>query len=263
MTVRGCVVGNSHVGALRLGWQVIKDDYPTVDMTFFASPRQRLRKTFVRRGILATKDETVAENLRLTGGSETIDLRAYDFLCICGCGINSRMLLQMQAGHIPFGGTHAGEMVISEAYLRECYAASLGRSTSRHLLDIISAATKASVYVVPDPHLANAPEALEKYLDYVMTVQERGGFALSRSIFMESIEAVFADAKKVLFQVPETLDGPLLSRMEFARGPGFMAIEPERDDGEDDIQSVNDIVHLNADYGVLFWKKFFSENAWI
>lgn len=257
MSIRGCVIGNSHVAALKLGWQAVKADYPEIEIDFFAGPRQRLSKTFVRKGVLTTRDEIVAENLRLTGGSDRIDLRSYDFFCVSGGGASSRILLLMQADHMPYGGSNSGEMYISEAYLRACYEARLRHSAAKHLVDLLTEASPAPVFYVPDPHLSNDQDTLMRYLETVLKVQARNGFDLSRAIFNETVESVFSNATEILFQLPETLDGPLLTKVEFARGPGLSQAQADDEAEESDF---GDIFHLNSRYGALFWVEFFRQH---
>lgn len=259
MSTRGCVIGNSHVAALKLGWQAVKADYPEIELDFFAGPRQRLGKTFVRKGVLTTKDEIVAENLRLTGGSDKIDLRSYDFFCVSGGGASSRILLLMQANHMPYGGANSGEMYISEAYLRACYEARLRSSAAKHLVDLLTAASTAPVFYVPDPHLSNERDVLARSLDAVLKVEARNGFDLSRAIFTETVESVFSNATEILFQLPETLDGPLLTKVEFARGPGLSQATDQADE-EPEESEFGDIFHLNSQYGALFWAEFFRQH---
>jgi hypothetical protein len=258
MTVRGCVLGNSHIAALRIGWDQIGGDFPDVKLDFYGSPRERLRHTTVENGKLVATAENVADDLAKTGGSDKIDLSLYDFFCIVGCGANSRIVLRMQAHHVTYGYKLADEMYISEAYLRDCYETHLRGTASKHLAEKLSGATNARVFVVPDPHLANddGPDRF-KGRDFVAAAQRRKSLEFSDKVFSDTFTKVFSGAN-VVFQDPETLDGPLMTNKVYSRGG--LALEHVGLGGEEE-EARADIVHVNAEYGKKFWRNFFDTNV--
>lgn len=80
-----CIVGNSHVGSLKLGWNQIKDQMPEHDIVFFGSLGARLRHLRIKEGTLVTADAQLQKDLAATSGQgAVIDPRAFDAVILCG-----------------------------------------------------------------------------------------------------------------------------------------------------------------------------------
>jgi len=93
--MRICVLGNSHAGALKLGWDMLRSHYPGVEMTFFAAQGGAMKGLAVDGDHLVTADETLAARIAYTsGGLSRVDLRSYDAFLVLGLGFS---LLPMDA----------------------------------------------------------------------------------------------------------------------------------------------------------------------
>ena len=84
-----CVMGNSHVGSLKRGWDEIKADYGGHHVTFFAHRSDGLEGLIVQDGKLIPTNEKLATALEFTsGGRKDIDPEEYDVFVIYGAGLN-------------------------------------------------------------------------------------------------------------------------------------------------------------------------------
>ena len=83
-----CLIGNSHIAAIKLGWLNVAGEFPDVQLTFFAA-------RFVEMaGLMAQGDRLVADTASLaaqisfiSGGLEEIIPKDYDMIVLCGLGL--------------------------------------------------------------------------------------------------------------------------------------------------------------------------------
>ncbi len=82
-----CVIGNSHVGALKRAWDEIKGNYPQQRIIFFAQRGDGLEELAAHNGKLTPNNEELTKSLEFTsGGSKEIAPEDYDMFVIYGVG---------------------------------------------------------------------------------------------------------------------------------------------------------------------------------
>jgi hypothetical protein len=82
---RICVLGNSHVASLKLGWDSLKTQYPNVDITFFANRQRRMEALQVEKGKLVPDNEALKTAIAYTSnGLTSIDSRKFDLYLLYG-----------------------------------------------------------------------------------------------------------------------------------------------------------------------------------
>lgn len=80
-----CIIGNSHVGALKRAWDRISKDHPGLELVFFAHRGTGMSALKSRDGQLLTDDEALASAMRFTsGGLDRIIPQDYDVFLIYG-----------------------------------------------------------------------------------------------------------------------------------------------------------------------------------
>ena len=80
-----CVIGTSHLGALKLGWDLVRDQFAAHELVFFGSPGSSLRQTRVRNGILVPIDQGLSKSFEYTsGGLNEINPDLYDGFIVYG-----------------------------------------------------------------------------------------------------------------------------------------------------------------------------------
>jgi hypothetical protein len=115
---RVCVIGNSHVAALKGGWESIKETVSQARLTFFASHSNTLEALEADGACLVTKDRGVAASLKRTsGGASRIDPRDFDIFWIHGLRFELRALDQRLSAavvdatcHDSFALSHNGKL---------------------------------------------------------------------------------------------------------------------------------------------------------
>lgn len=82
-----CVIGNSHLAALRQGWSTCKSDFEGIDLTFFGSTRDRMRGLVLAEGLIAPieGDKPLLRQMTIvSGGKGFIDPSEYDAFIVYG-----------------------------------------------------------------------------------------------------------------------------------------------------------------------------------
>ena len=91
-----CVIGNSHVASLKLGWEEVSSDFPQAEIVFFAARGGQMSRLRVKGGSLIAGNGRLAAQLAVTsGGISEIRPQAYDAFVICGLGF---YLPRLEAG---------------------------------------------------------------------------------------------------------------------------------------------------------------------
>jgi hypothetical protein len=89
-----CFVGDSHLAAIKLGWDQMGQDHPDFDCDFFASQIGSIDDTYRAGALLVPANETVRRNFIWTsGGKSVIDLSQYSDVVLVGMGFSVEPLL--------------------------------------------------------------------------------------------------------------------------------------------------------------------------
>lgn len=80
------MIGNSHIGCIKLGWDEVANDFPDTDLRFFASAGDRLREMEVRDSMLAAPNGSLLFEriFETSGGKSEIVPSEYDAFFIIG-----------------------------------------------------------------------------------------------------------------------------------------------------------------------------------
>ena len=93
---RICVLGNSHLGAAKLGWDQIASAYPGVEAVFFGAPWDLMSDLVVDGDALVPGSERLRKKLvRTSGGLDRIVPSEFDRIVLYGLQFGPRRLLQL------------------------------------------------------------------------------------------------------------------------------------------------------------------------
>lgn len=144
--LRVCIIGNSHVGALKEAWDEIGADHTSVEMTFFAARGRRLKDLVVDGNALRAGGPDAAglsQFLSFTsGGLEQIQGDAYDLFLVYGWGQRFVNL----------------SVVYSLAVLRACVFQRGLTSLQYDITEKVRAITNRPIFVAVSPLLSVWPE---------------------------------------------------------------------------------------------------------
>ncbi len=221
-----CVVGNSHVGSLKLGWDLIKDQMPEHQIVFFGSPGARMRHLRIKQGTLVSVDPQLHKDLIATSGQEAvIDPKAFDAVLLYGL-------------QLPFPRLRKG---ISRAVVKETVQDLVTDKLAFRVAERFRKIMTGPFWIASNPLQGARSDEAEPgtYHPYDMLLAEvQAAFPLSGVTFLD--------------QPPETIRPDLRAPVQFSAGSTRLLTDEETDALIE--HSANDISHMNADYGRLWWQ---------
>lgn len=267
---RLCVIGTSHIGALKTGWDSIKTEQSDWDIVFFGAPdygvKERLRHVKRSGSKLAPMEKYTREYFEITsGGQSEIDLDAYDCFLIQGAGISVSLI--MRSIYLQFRSErHAmpgGNILVSDACFSDAVKGLFLSSVAVRLADDISAAVEKPVYLVPGPcpsdGLLSARKATKKVwreaIQNWQKIHAAGDDLVLADQYKAGLDAVRAVGYR-LIDIPEELyGGPCFTKHEYCHGSEWLQ------DNKYETSPDDDYLHMNSRYGAKLLNAFFEVAA--
>lgn len=250
---RIAVVGHSHVGALKLGWDQICGDYPDVEMIFFASTGAAARGMGLKDMMFGFHTETPDDDEIIFGnsGARRIDFTTFD--------------------HVLFGGRELREDeladVLSVYNIDTAPQADLERRMSLSAFDAILEAfcqtrikheswhnwETPRLWIHPQPYPDE--RCLEsgdlKFLSWCVLCADTERLLWMRTRYWQKLTAAFERTGATLLPHPaETLTDVGLTDPAYSLGARRLL--------DSSIHAQEEYNHMNAEYGVLVMKHFLS-----
>lgn len=237
---RICIVGNSHVAALKLGWDKIAADHPDQQITFFGVPGRWLRQLELGEGTVTPKAGKHKRSFeRLSGGMDTIKVSDFDLFVVVGLELSVFRWVNFykQNRQHPFN-LDLGTPQILDADTFDLCRGNIFKGTSG---DVVYQALKSvgarRVMVCPQPFPSPLIEQKDAFFAEMMAVE--GADRLAEAYRTDMARAY--DAQALIWQPEDTQDGPLMTGQAWSQGS--LRINLNAAHGEEDYQ------HMNADYG--------------
>ena len=99
---RVCVLGNSHLAAVKLGWNQRAAAHPDLHCDFFGAPKNGMAEVAFEDGLIVPQNEAVRAAFAMTsGGRESVQLRDYD--CVVAVGLGFSMATSRWWARTPSG----------------------------------------------------------------------------------------------------------------------------------------------------------------
>lgn len=249
MTVRLCLIGNSHLAALALGWREIAPRYPDIAITFFgarASCMDGLRVS--ERGLRPDTPALAAMLRQLSGGPDEIVADDYDIFWFAGHEFGLDPILDIYSGcwaeaHTP----DADRMPVSDQLFAELCVAALRRTMSMELYRRLRQVSDAPVAMLrqPAPSFRAFKTKDARYAPYRLAGRKGDRASLGRQADSAFARIAREEGFKILRQPGETCITALHTLATFARGSVRL------DDGLTGAHGPNDAMHMNAEFGAL------------
>jgi hypothetical protein len=253
MTLRLCVIGNSHVAALKLGWdRLIAEGIPgwdDVTPVFFGAPSDGMRHVALQDGALVPTRQKITGHFRqLSGGYDRIDLQAFDAFVLVGLNVSSKRILRFYKGHawVGLNGTTGKALLhpaFAAAFLTERYGTTQLVEHARKIAEV----SGRPVLALAEPHWAEwaraAPEGTADYgWDKAITAGD--GAALG-ALFEQAVAAALAPHAVFVPQPAQTIADGVTTRAAFNKEASRLI------SGEG---GGTDASHMNAEFGLALWQ---------
>jgi hypothetical protein len=239
---RLCMVGNSHLGAIKLGWEDVQVEFRGVAATFFGAFGKHMNHLLVRGGILLVSSEQTRV-LSTSSEDRKIDLAEYDGVALFGGELNIIHAINLYRNYRSDEHRHDGTMI--HRVSQECFdAALLGllRNTNAiRLAADIARVSKCPVLVSPQP--MPSPHILTSVRhDVFRNILEAGDELSLYGSYRRSLRALSTLGFTIIEQPEATKIAPLLTDQEYSKGSTRL-LNSKQEHPEDDF------VHMNRLYG--------------
>jgi hypothetical protein len=259
---RIAVVGNSHAGAIRMGWDVVAHEYPGTAMTFLAAPRA-VFETFGfdgERRFGVTDPAALTPNMRRLvqslsgagGGALALELAAFDRVLLVGPEWGEFALMAILSTYAVDGCLAAGAQRLSAAAFAAFCDDLLRRSLALRMAALLAG---HRLTLMPRPRrselgLAAAAAGEEAAMPRLAPGLDPAGVERAIALHEGRLAALLAaHGATLLPQPPETVAENHFSRAEFSVGRKVVDRRGVREE-------VLDTAHMNAAYGALCLRRW-------
>ena len=149
--MRVCVVGNSHIAALKKAWDARPD--ASFDVVFFGAHRVSLKNVRSDGHSLVTDDAATRRSLEMTTGRPDPALRLDSVDCFVLHALINPNWVVPYAIRLARHAADAG-VVVSSGLLRAVVEEIYERSVLAHMLQVIRSGSDAPILVSPQPYLS-------------------------------------------------------------------------------------------------------------
>lgn len=233
-----CVLGDSHVVALRRAYLRDPTAFDGLQMTWVAAARDGMKHTrFVGSRLEPTNEKVASQFRRTSSGDPSVDLARFDAVAICALGLSLQSLFWVFNTHLPAPRAKGSKSqhLISNPALRAVAADLLGCSIAARMVSEIRRVSTAPLFVIPQP----VPEASIKKLSnkwpwLAGADTERLMLLLRDSLNQTVLCLCKMHSATALLQPMQTLDSSGFTREAFRQA-----------------SNEDDPAHMNADYGLV------------
>ena len=219
-----CVIGTSHLGALKQGWDMVRDEFAGLDLVFFGSPGSSLRQLRTKGTRLVADDAALAKSLAYTsGGLSEIVIADYDAFLLYGVLFR---LPRLRRG-------------ISMAVLRAVVEAQASQGLLVKTAKRVRKLTDKRLWLAASPLEVAAGDEVDTAVyhphDLLLTALQRA-FVVPDAVF--------------LAQPAETMGPDLCTLARF--GEGSLRLLPTEDGADHEAHPDSDVTHMNGAFGKLW-----------
>lgn len=253
MPLRLCVIGNSHIAALKLGWdadtaagQARRDLF---DPTFFGAPRDGMRNVDFADGCLVPTRKDTADYFKLiSGGQDRISLADYDAFLLVGLNISSKRILRFYKTHAWAGLTGtAGKVVVHPAFAAEYLAERYADTRMISIATTLRRGTERPIFAVAEPHWASWAKSASEVSNFGWAAAIATGDAPAiGQVFLQAVRQAFAPYGQIVAQPEETVEDSIMTQAAFNKDASRLITG----DG-----GGTDASHMNAAYGQAVWSR--------
>lgn len=226
-----CVIGNSHVGAIKLAWDELYCDYEKLSVSFFACGGSGMKDMIVSDGRLKAGNERLRKRIEFTSGGESeVEPEKYDAFLIYGLGL----------ALTPFDDFTFYTKAVKEAARKD----RINRSLNFNIFNMMCAITDKPIFVAHNPFPSQLLSKGKK-VDSIRLQEEIAWY-----------EEFFKERACFLSQPEETIHEGKYTKVEYSKGSRKL----ETGDGDDnELHPDEDFSHMNKEYGKIWLRKFLDK----
>lgn len=231
-----CLIGDSHLAALKFAWPLIEDSYPDIRIDFFGAGFRRMQHLEVRDGMLVASEPGLARALNRSSGKEEAQIGGgYDAYLVYGLALRIYHARPLYSAFRSERHHEDSRVPLSDDCFLRAMTGVVRETPAAGVLTKVRQITTGPTLLLATPMVAKADQESHtaKFLaDQGVTADY---FALACTNFAAALGCKFEP------QLPETLAAPLRTHAHHALGPARFSFDDAEPDGN----------HLNPEYGTL------------
>lgn len=247
---RICFIGNSHLAAVKLGWDATSREHPDLRASFFGAPAAGMSHMLPGNGgYLVSCRDAVTAQLQALWGVDRFRPDDYDVLCLIGMGLSPKIPVRLYGSFR--SSLHRNRTGDFRLLSPECFQAAangwLAKAVGAQLLARLREVSQRPVVITAQAAPCLLPgQEQPAWLDAALAC---GDDRLLLDTFVEAVGQL--PGVNLLVLQPETTKlNPLVTKPEYAEGS--QRLSPEFSDHDDDNSN-----HMNAAYGALLLRDVF------
>lgn len=252
--IRLCIIGNSHMAAYKLGWDMLvaAGDPVTrqIRPVFFGAPRDGIRQVTQEGGRIIPIRKDIAEGFeRTSGGQREIRLADHDAVLLLGLGVSVKRILRLYKTHVWHGlAPDPARVMVPTRFVRDFLTERYGSTLMGETADKVRQGRDMPMIAVAEPFWASwARENSGDKPDYGWDAAIRAGDSgLLGQMFHETVAASLAGRAGLVPQAEETVEHGILTRAEFNKDASRLI------SGEG---GGTDAAHMNGAFGAAMWPR--------
>lgn len=250
-SMRLCLIGNSHLAAMKLGWDKLAQmgDPLThgVDLSYFGAPRDMLRNIEVRNGRLVPTNEATRSQFIALSGRDELDPNDHDAFLLVGVGASLKRVLRLYRGYRwPGVRLTASHAVISPEFARSFLVEGYAGGRLVDLAGKLASLTDKPIFAVPEPYWSPQVSPVPGNRDFGwMEAAASGDGPVLTEMFQQALAEAAGPRIRMLFQPPSTVEDGIVTRAEFNKGA---------DKSISGSGGGADAAHMNLEFGAELWR---------
>lgn len=223
------IIGNSHIGSLKRGWDKISASHAGIEPVFFGARQQGLRHLRVQGKELVPTEDWVRDSIRFTsGGQESISLTEFDSILIYACAAPAFFLAE------------------GSFYSQQAFRRTMDGFRQRLYFHLASRARKLTdrpIWIGHTPLPAAEKRTSADVGDYIR------GMQFINKMHFEPMGTY------AISQPADTIVNGRATDIKYSQGSRSLAVGDAVDDA---LHAATDTLHMNDEFGALWLQEFFD-----
>jgi hypothetical protein len=261
MTLRLCVIGNSHAAAYQSAVKEQADRWPGLAITVIGLPKEHLPDLVVEDGHLVGKTDMARRKMQQLVNARKVDLRAFDMIAVVGNGVALSRAMKLHQSlrwsDLPSVRRAAdlarmAQIMTSEAAFRAMLGADLVGTAGGRMVQMLRAKVSQPLLVLSQPRFN---QRILRRGDFGSRAIIDAGDAPALSAMFDSTarDAFAAGGATFVPQSAHTIVQHLCTATAYCEGALRLS-------GDEDIkQPVKDVIHANAAYGAAMFDEIAAQ----
>ena len=240
-----CIMGNSHLAALKLAWQQLSAEYSSIELVFFGARASAMAHLDVQNNCLVSTHPETEHDMQFTsGGQNAIDLSSFDAVWLYGLACDVNLFIPTLTTHQLESLTDINRKFLSRACFTQLCRDRLQHGILYKLTRLVRQISDLPVYVSPSPFPSRTcvDDPSEKW-----NALSANDGSVIQSSYYDGIITALNDYNTVFIPQPnDSIVDFLFTAPQYAKDSIRLT------EGLSTKHAHDDYVHMNQAYGVLF-----------